>query len=82
MLGIFLTSYYVSEQEVVPTPVFLPGESHGQRSLAGFSPWGRKELDMIERLSTHNLNEREKNKIHPARISNSTKENNKQSESS
>ena len=28
-----------------PTPVFLSGESHGQRSLAGFSPWGRKELD-------------------------------------
>ena len=24
-----------------PTPVFLPGESHGQRSLAGYSPWGR-----------------------------------------
>ena len=28
-----------------PTPVFLPGESHGQRSLAGYSPQGRKELD-------------------------------------
>ena len=28
-----------------PTPVFLPGESHGQRSLAGYSPWGRKELN-------------------------------------
>ena len=28
-----------------PTPVFLPGESHGQRSLAGCSPWGRKESD-------------------------------------
>ena len=28
-----------------PTPVFLPGESHGQRSLVGCSPWGRKELD-------------------------------------
>ena len=26
-----------------PTPVFLPGESHGQRSLAGYSPWGRKD---------------------------------------
>ncbi|CAI9164575.1 unnamed protein product [Rangifer tarandus platyrhynchus] len=33
-------------------PVFLPGESHGQRSLAGYSPWGRKELDMPERLNT------------------------------
>ena len=28
-----------------PTPVFLPGESHGQRSLVGYSPWGCKELD-------------------------------------
>ena len=26
-----------------PTPVFLPGESHGQRSLVGYSPWGHKE---------------------------------------
>ena len=32
-----------------PTPVFWPGEFHGQRSLAGYySPWGHKELDMIE----------------------------------
>ena len=30
------------------TPVFLPGESHGQRSLAGYSPQGCKELDMTE----------------------------------
>ena len=30
------------------TPVFLPGESHGQRSLAGCSPWGRKELDTTQ----------------------------------
>ena len=30
------------------TPVFLPGESHGQRSLAGYSPWGCKESDMTE----------------------------------
>ena len=28
-----------------PPPVFLPGESHGQRSLICYSPWGRKELD-------------------------------------
>ena len=28
-----------------PTPGFLPGESHGQRSLAGYSPWGRKVSD-------------------------------------
>ena len=31
-----------------PTPVFLPGEAHGQRRLAGYSPWGPKELDMTE----------------------------------
>ena len=31
-----------------PTPVFLPGESHGQRSLAGYSPQGRKESDTTE----------------------------------
>ena len=30
------------------TQVFLPGESHGQRSLAGYSPGGHKELDMAE----------------------------------
>ena len=34
------------EKGMVPTPVFLPGESHGQRSLAGYSPWGRTESDM------------------------------------
>ena len=28
-----------------PTPVFLPGKSHGQRSLVGYSPWGHKESD-------------------------------------
>ena len=33
-----------------PTPVFLPGKSHGQRSLAGYSPWGLKESDTTELL--------------------------------
>ena len=33
------------------TPVFLPGEFHGQRSLAGYSPWGRKESDTTEQLT-------------------------------
>ena len=38
------------------TPVFLRGESHGQRSLSGCSPWGHKELDTTERLSlTHSF---------------------------
>ena len=31
-----------------PTPVSLPGKSHGQRNLAGYSPWGHKESDMTE----------------------------------
>ena len=34
-----------------PTPVFLPGESHGQRSLAGSSPWGRKESTRLNSLT-------------------------------
>ena len=43
------------------TPGFLPGKSHGQRSLAGYSPWGHKESDMAEQLTTSfSLNEREK----------------------
>ena len=33
------------EEGMQPTPVFLPGESHGQRSLEGYSPWGYKDLD-------------------------------------
>ena len=36
-----------------PTPVLLPGKSHGQRTLVGCSPWGREELDMTERLHFH-----------------------------
>ena len=35
-----------------PTPVFLPGKSHGRRSLVGYSPWGRKELDTTEWFHT------------------------------
>ena len=34
-----------------PTPVFLPREFHGQRSLMGYSPWGHKESDTTERLT-------------------------------
>ena len=36
-----------------PTPVLLPGESHGGRSLVGYSPWGPKESDMTGRLHFH-----------------------------
>ena len=35
-----------------PVPVFLPGKIHGQRSLEGYSPWGRKEWYTTEQLST------------------------------
>ena len=34
-------------------PVFLPGKSHGQRILAGYSPWGRQESDTSEHARTH-----------------------------
>ena len=36
-----------------PSPVFLPGEFHGQKILAGYSPWGRKELNIAEHTHTH-----------------------------
>ena len=37
-----------------PLQVFLPGKSHGQKSLAGYSPWSHKESDTIERLNNSN----------------------------
>ena len=39
------------KSECLSTPVFLPGELHGQRRLADYSPWGRKESDTTERLT-------------------------------
>ena len=41
--------------EKEPPKVFLPGESHGQRSLVGYSPWGCIELDTTERLSSSGI---------------------------
>ena len=38
-----------------PTPVLLPGKSHGQRSLVGCSPWGGEESDTTEQLHFHSL---------------------------
>ena len=38
-------------REWQPTPVFLPGESHGQRNLAGYTPWGHKESDTTKQLT-------------------------------
>ena len=40
-----------------PSPVFLPWEFHGQRSLAGYNPWGPKESDTTERLTGTHWNE-------------------------
>ena len=39
------------EKGMATTPVFLPGESHGQRSLMGYGTWGHKELDLTEATS-------------------------------
>ena len=38
-----------------PTPVFLPEKFHGQRSLAGYNPWGRKESDATEHIRNRNV---------------------------
>ena len=43
------------KREWQPTPVFLFGKSHGQRNLAGYSPWGHKESDMPEQLTLPSL---------------------------
>ena len=40
--------YLLWRRKCQPTPIFLPGESHGQRSLVGYSPWCQKELDTTE----------------------------------
>ena len=40
------------EGNVKPSPVFFPGEAHGQRSLTGYSPWDCKESDMTEQLNS------------------------------
>ena len=41
------------QKDMQATPVFLPGASHGQRSLVGYSPWGHKELDVTEHSAEH-----------------------------
>ena len=42
-----------------PIPVILPGKSHGQRSLVGYSPWGRNEKDTPEWLITHTCHDQD-----------------------
>ena len=50
----FILEYsWLQRRQWHPTPVLLPGKSHGWRSLVGSSPWGRKELDTTERLDFH-----------------------------
>ena len=47
------TSYIWWRRQWHPTPILLPGKSHGRRGLVGCSPWGRWESDTIERLHFH-----------------------------
>ena len=44
------------EKGITTSPVFLPGELHGQKSLVGYSPWGLKDLDTTEWLTHTALN--------------------------
>ena len=48
-----LGMYYVGRRQWHPTPVLLPGKSHGRKSLVGYSPWGREESDTTEGLHFH-----------------------------
>ena len=50
---IYNTLYHILGKAMAPTPVLLPGKSHGWRSLVGCSPWGRSELDRTEWLHFH-----------------------------
>ena len=53
VFSIFPPLGVLKKRQWQPTPVLLPGKSHGRRSLIGFSPWGRKESDRTERLPFH-----------------------------
>ena len=52
------------EKKWQPTPVFLPGAPHGQRRLAGYSPWGCKETDTTEATSHTQITKRKKMQLH------------------
>ena len=43
--------FFGRNDDKAKTPIFLPRESHGHKSLASYSPWGRKESDMTEPLN-------------------------------
>ena len=51
--GVTKSCIWLNDLQWHPTPVLLPGKSHGWRSLVGCSPWGRRESDMTERLHFH-----------------------------
>ena len=53
ILNSFHSFSFIQRRQWHPTPVLLPGKSHGRRSLVGCSPWGRTESDMTERLHFH-----------------------------
>jgi len=54
-------------RERLPTPVSLPGELHGQRSLAGYSPWGHKGSDTTEQLThgRHTVSRQRSQSVNP-----------------
>ena len=51
--NLILVGFFCGEGKHHPTPVLLPGKSHGRRSLVGCSPWGHEESDTTERLHFH-----------------------------
>ena len=53
LINVINTAICHRRRQWQPTPVLLPGKSHGQRSLVGFSPWGHGESDTTERLHFH-----------------------------
>ena len=53
--GLILGSENPLKKGIVTTPGFLPGESHGQKGLVGYSPWGHKELDTTEQLTLQSI---------------------------
>ena len=48
-----LSAHHRGRRQWLPTPVLLPGKSHGWKSLVGCSPWGHEELDRTEQLHFH-----------------------------
>ena len=54
LICVYIYTYvYISRRQWHPTPILLPGKSHGQRSLVGCSPWGRTESDTTKWLHFH-----------------------------